>query len=370
MSEKLSESEIRLYENILRDLDVIKDFLQDDDVKEILVNDNGSMFIDTASGGFSYVKEMVPECTNRIIRTLAHYAGQSLDGQRVTLEMPIYKCMNGERFNAQIPPMVPSPSFTLRKKPKTVYSWEHYIASGRITEEQRDALIESAEPGTLADDNPILPMLYAERLMTGDIDVDVKENRSMRDLSRDERKSQFPGNIVFCGGPGSGKTTVMNTTLKSSIEINPNQRYLVIEKDMSEVQCRAHHVQRFISNKMVSMRECVETAMVSRPDRIIMSEIKGAEALEMVKAWNTGTPGGMATVHANTPLECFQRIADLCLEAGLLSPPWSQILSAVNVVVWVGRNGSEAGFIKQVLFCKGSEHEETRFLQKIKFTKL
>jgi len=222
----------------------------------------------------------------------------------------------------------------------------------------------------LDDDNPILPMLYSERLMTGDIDIDVKENRSMRDLSRAERKSQFPKNIVFCGGPGSGKTTVMNTTLKSSVEINPNQRYLVIEKDMSEVQCRGNHVQRFISNKIVSMRDCVETAMVSRPDRIIMSEIKGAEALEMVKSWNTGTPGGMATVHANTPLECFQRIADLCLEAGLVAPPWSQILSAVNVVVWVGRSSSEAGFIKQVLFCKGSEHEETRFLEKIKFTKL
>ena len=173
-----------------------------------------------------------------------------------------------------------------------------------------------------------------------------------------------PKNILFCGGPGSGKTTVMNSTLKASVEINPDQRYVVIEKLMSEVQCRGNHVQQFISNHTVSVQECVEIAMVSRPDRIIVGEIKGAEALEMIKAWNTGTPGGMGTVHANTPLECFQRVADLCMEAGLSTAPWNQIIMTIDVIVWVGRQGSESGFIKEILFTKGSEHEETKFLEK------
>lgn len=360
LPKELRESQIRNYEAIIRDLGVITNFLEDDDIKEILVCSNRKMFVDSASKGFIFVQEQAPETTDRIIRSLANYAGQSLDNQRITIEMPVYKCMNGERFSGQIPPLSPAPSFTLRKKPKTVYPLDSYVNSGRMSQIQMDCLIESAEPGSLEDDNPALSLVWSKDLA----------NKSLVSLNKEFRSSMPPKNILFCGGPGSGKTTVMNSTLKASVEINPDQRYVVIEKLMSEVQCRGNHVQQFISNHTVSVQECVEIAMVSRPDRIIVGEIKGAEALEMIKAWNTGTPGGMGTVHANTPLECFQRVADLCMEAGLSTAPWNQIIMTIDVIVWVGRHGSESGYIKEILFTKGSEHEETKFLEKINFERV
>ena len=92
LPKELRESQIRNYEAIIRDLGVITDFLKDDDIKEILVCSNRKMFVDSASQGFIFVQEQAPETTDRIIRSLANYAGQSLDNQRITIEMPIYKC--------------------------------------------------------------------------------------------------------------------------------------------------------------------------------------------------------------------------------------------------------------------------------------
>ncbi len=369
---QITESQSRLYESILRDLGTINKFLEDDNVNEIMVNSNNKMFIDTATNGLVYIEDVPSEKTLRIIKSLSDYSGQviNISTQFVTLEMPVYKTMNGERFTAQIPPLVPSPSFTLRKKPKNVYPLESYVASGRMTQQQCDSLIEAMQPGTLEDNHPGLAMIYSEKLVTGDTERDKAENRTMLNLSRESRLSEPPMNIVFCGGPGSGKTAATNSCIKKAVEINPHQRFLIIEKLMSEIQCRGDHVHRQISNHVVSMRKCVEIAMVSRPDRIILGEVKGEEALEMCKAWNTGTPGGMSTIHADNPLQCFQRIGDLCLEAGLLTPPWGLILSVVNVVVWVGKHGSQKGYIKEILFNKGSEHEETKFLSKIKFEKV
>lgn len=371
-STQYSESQLRLYENIIRDLGPINEFLENDDVNEIMVNSNNKMFIDTASKGLVYIEEVSSDKTLRIIKSLADYSSQVINEstQFVTLEMPIYKTMNGERFTGQIPPLSPNPAFTLRKKPKEVYPLESYVATKRMTQLQCDSLIEAIQPGTLEDGHPVLNMIYAEKLMTGDIERDKKENRSMVNLTRISRFSQPPKNVVFCGGPGSGKTAATNSCLMKAMEINPHQRFVIIEKRMSEIQCREEHVHRLISNKTVSMTECLEVSMVSRPDRIIVGEVKGMEALEMCKAWNTGTPGGMSTIHANSPKECFQRIGDLCMEAGLLTPPWNLILMTIDVVVWVGKSGSEKGFIKEILFTKGSDHEETKFLEKIKFEKI
>lgn len=361
MTELITETQRRLYENILRDLGSMTDYLEDDNVNEIMVNSNKKMFIDTVSDGLVYVGDVSPDRTLRIIRALADYSGNVINEstQRLTLEMPTYKCMNGERFTGQIPPMTPSPSFTLRKKPKVVYPLESYIETGRMTQEQYDSIVEAIQPGTLEDDNPVLEKIYGDKILSGE----------MSDLTKESRLSQFPKNVLFCGGPGSGKTTVLNSSLLKCVEINPKQRFVVVEKLMSEVQCRGDHVQQFISNKTVSVSDCVETAMVSRPDRCILGEAKGSEALDMCKIWNTGTPGGLGTVHADNPLQCFQRVADLCMEAGLLTPPWNLILMTINVVVWCGKQGSKKGFIKEVLFTKGSDHEDTKFLEKINFEK-
>ena len=303
LNNSITESDFRLFESILRDLGAINKFLEDDDVNEVMVNSNCKMFIDTATHGLVYVEDVPAATTMRIIKAMANYAGQPINStQYVTLEMPVYKTMNGERFTAQIPPLVPSPSFTLRKHPKIVYPLESNVATGRMTQDQCDALIEAIQPGSLDDGHHLLAMIYSEKLTTGDIERDKSENRTMLNLSKEYRMSEPPMNVVFCGGPGSGKTAATNSCIKKAVEINPHQRILIIEKLMSEIQCRGDHVHRQISNDVVSMRKCVEIAMVSRPDRLIIGEVKGDECLEMVKAFNVGAPGGMSTIHADNPL--------------------------------------------------------------------
>lgn len=318
MTSELSESRRRLYEKLYRDLgDKIIQFLQDKDINEVMLNPDGKLWIDSASEGLLHISNLNRAQAFSIINDIAgiHDFVVTQHSPRLEAELPFFKNMQGERFTAQIPPIVSAPSFTIRKKSEIIFKLDDYIATSRLTEQQANVL---------------------------------------KDLVRHRK------NILVCGGPGSGKTTVTNALIIEAVKSDENQRFLILE-DLPELQCSAPNMVAMLTSDDVSMTGLLRAAMRMRPDRILIGEVRGAEALDMLKAWNTGCPGGICTVHANGSEEAVQRIIDLAMEAGLTVPPIQLVLHTINAIVSVIRNGNQKGFIREILSLGDYQHGKFSF---------
>jgi type IV secretion system protein VirB11 len=300
-----AESQKRLYDKLHEDLGKINNFLEDISIDEIMLNPNGTLWIDHVSKGVVCVDTMSRSEAFSIIYTVAGIHGLIVSHQnpRVETELPSYRQMSGERFTAQIPPIVSSPSFCIRKRSKQQFTLKDYLRTERITQMQFKVLCE---------------------------------------LIR-ERK-----NILVCGGPGTGKTTVTNALISEAVRVAKSQRFLLLE-DVPELQCAAENHVSMLTSREVDMTSLLRDAMRMRPDRILIGEVRGKEALDMLKAWNTGCPGGICTVHANGAKEAIQRILDLSMEAGLIVPPINLVRHTIDAVVSVVRQESEKGFVKEII---------------------
>ena len=129
----------------------------------------------------------------------------------------------------------------------------------------------------------------------------------------------------------------------------------------AELQCSALDVVPMLTSSELNMTELLRSSMRMRPDRILIGEVRGGEALDMLKAWNTGCPGGICTVHANGAEEAIQRILDLAMEAGLTERPVQLVLHTIDAVVFVKRQGSQKGYVQEVLTLKGMKDEKIIF---------
>jgi P-type conjugative transfer ATPase TrbB len=302
----LSESHRRLYEKLHNDIgEQISLFLEDRDVNEIMVNPDGKVWIDSSTRGLFHSYDLNRAQVFSIIHGIAgiHNFVVTQQNPRLEAELPFYKSMRGERFTAQVPPIVSSPSFTIRKKSEVIFSLEDYIKTNRMTEKQSNVL------KTL-----------------------IKTRK----------------NILVCGGPGSGKTTVTNALIVEAVKNDENQRFIILE-DLPELQCSAFNKVAMLTTDNVNMTGLLRAAMRMRPDRILIGEVRGAEALDMLKAWNTGCPGGICTIHANGCEEAIQRITDLAMEAGLTVPPIQLVLHTIHAIVSVDRQGNQKGFVRDIL---------------------
>jgi P-type conjugative transfer ATPase TrbB len=317
MINELSESQRRLYEKLYCDLGAeIIHFLQDKDINEVMLNPDGKLWIDSASKGLLHVSHLNRATAFSIINAIAgiHNFVVTQQSPRLEAELPFFKAMQGERFTAQVPPIVSSPSFTIRKKSEVIFKLDDYVATDRLTEQQADVL---------------------------------------KNLIRNRK------NILISGGPGSGKTTVTNALIIEAVKCDESQRFLILE-DLPELQCSALNKVAMLTSDHVSMTGLLRSAMRMRPDRILMGEVRGAEALDLLKAWNTGCPGGICTVHANGAKESVQRILDLAMEAGLTVPPIQLVLQTIDAIISVIRRGNQKGFIQEILALM--EHKNERFI--------
>lgn len=313
-----SETHHRLYEKLYRDLgDDIIEALNNHAVNEVLFNPDGRLWIDSSLDGLICIAELTPAQGLSIINDVAgiHQFVVNQKTPRLEAELPFYKAMRGERFTAQVSPIVRSPAFTIRKKSETIFTLEDYIETGRMTVKQAD----------------VLKGLVAERK-----------------------------NILVCGGPGSGKTTVTNALILEAEQLDKTARFIILE-DLHELQCRAMNQVAMLTSIDVTMTQLLRAAMRMRPDRILIGEVRGAEALDMLKAWNTGCPGGLCTVHANGASEAIQRILDLAMESGLKHPPIALVRHTIDAVVSVVRQDHQKGFISEILTLKDYQHEEFIF---------
>jgi type IV secretion system protein VirB11 len=234
-----------------------------------------------------------PAQVERIVRLVASHARSEVHGERpiVSSELPPHGEGAGERFEGILPPVSLAPCFSIRKPAARIYTLMDYVADG----------IMSAE---------------AARLLS----LAVVDRR----------------NILVAGGTSSGKTTLANALLAEMAHLD--ERVILIE-DTRELQCAASDTVALRTRAgMVSMADLVRSTLRLRPDRIIVGEVRGPEALDMLKAWNTGHPGGIATVHANSAVSALYRLEQLVQEA-VITVPRRLIAEAIDMIVFIAGRG-------------------------------
>jgi type IV secretion system protein VirB11 len=265
------------------------------DVVEIMANPDGSLWVDRAGVGRERVGRIEPAAAETTIRLLASHMGETVNLDRPAIAGVLPR--SGERFQGVLPPLAERPVFTIRKRASIVFTLDDYVAKGILTA-QGAAIIRKA----------------------------VVERR----------------NILVAGGTGSGKTTLVNAILAEPAF--KGDRIVIIE-DTKELQCPAEDKVELLTKSTeprVSMTELLRMTLRLRPDRIIIGEVRGGEALAMLKAWNTGHPGGVATIHANSAGDALRRVEDLVGESSHTIPRRS-IASAINLIMHIERIPNAAG---------------------------
>lgn len=259
------------------------------DVVEVMVNPDGTIWIDRLGQGRAESgSSMAPADAERVLRLAADHAGEIVtrDHPLVSATLP-----GGERFQGVYTPVAAGPSFVIRKRPSVIFTLEDYVAQGVMSQAQAKVLEAAAS---------------------------AREN------------------LLIAGGTGSGKTTLANAVL--ALPAIAQDRVVLIE-DTAELQCAARDQLALLTRRTepaVTMADLVRAALRLRPDRIVIGEVRDGSALDLLKAWNTGHPGGLATLHANSAVDALARLEDL---VGEVSPsaPRRAIGQAIGLIAFLRR---------------------------------
>jgi len=274
---------------------VIGGALADPLVIEVMVNPDGAIRTDRLGEGCTDTGHRLAAAeAERIIRLVASHARAEVhrDAPIVSAELPPHKDGAGERFEGLLPPVSTAPCFAIRKPAARVYTLSDYVA---------------------------------DRIMG-------PETARFLSLAVVERR-----NILVAGGTSSGKTTLANALLA---ELAAHDERVILIEDTRELQCAAADTVALRTRAgLVSMADLVRSTLRLRPDRIIVGEVRGAEALDMLKAWNTGHPGGIATVHANSAAAALYRLEQLIQEA-VVTVPRRLIAEAIDLVIFLEGRGT------------------------------
>ncbi len=270
----------------------IAKFLEDPGVVEVMLNPDGRLWIDRLSEGLSDTGERLSSADGeRIVRLVAHHVGAEVHSgnPRVSAELP----ETGERFEGLLPPVVTAPTFAVRKPAVAVFSLGDYVAAGIMTADQAETL----------------------RLA-------VAERR----------------NILVAGGTSTGKTTLTNALLA---EVARTEDRVVLIEDTRELQCAAPNlVAMRTKDGVASLSDLVRSSLRLRPDRIPIGEVRGAEALDLLKAWGTGHPGGIGTIHSGSAIGALRRMEQLIQEA-VVTVPRALIAETIDLVAVLSGRGAQ-----------------------------
>jgi len=263
--------------------------LEDEEVIEIMLNPDGSLWIERYGQDHERIGEISPAQGRLILSLTASGLDITVNDRQpiVEGEFPL----DGSRFEGTYPPIVgPGPSFSLRKKASKIFTLAEYMAAGSITAEV----------------------------------ITIIHDAVLRRL-----------NIVVVGGTSSGKTTFVNAVIDAIAALTPSHRLIILE-DTAELQSRSDNAVFFRTSVLanVSMRTLAKVSMRYAPKRILVGEVRDAAALELLKLWNTGHPGGISTFHADSAEESLSRLEELIEEAGL-GPKQKLIGRAVDLVVYM-----------------------------------
>jgi type IV secretion system protein VirB11 len=260
---------LRLIDNFKEDVRPLRKYLEDPEVTDIFVGHTGEIIVKTFGRGKVFTGESVSAANARgIILSAAAVLNKLVDPVNGIPKLEAVVPEFQARLTGLLPPWVERPEIAIRKPPMRIYPLEDYVAKGRLKQEEYELIC-----------------------------------RYIR-----ERK-----NLLVGGGTGSGKTTFANAVLRKMTEYAPDDRFYIVE-DAPELQCGARDTTR-IEAKPGEAAEAVRTALRWTPDRIIFGELRyGSVAYELLKAWNTGHPGGVTTIHADSCASMLRRVEDLLRE--------------------------------------------------------
>lgn len=265
-------------------------WLDDASVIEVMLNPDGRLWLDRLGEGISDTGTTLTAADGeRIIRLVAHHVGVEVHARspRVSAELP----EGGERFEGLLPPVVAAPAFAIRKPAVSVFTLDDYAAAGIMSAAEATALRDAVTARA---------------------------------------------NILVAGGTGSGKTTLVNALLA---EVAKSADRVVLIEDTRELQCAAPNlVAMRTKDGVVSLSDLVRSSLRLRPDRIPIGEVRGAEALDLLKAWGTGHPGGIGTIHAGTALGALRRMEQLIQEA-VVTVPRALLAETIDLIAVLVRDG-------------------------------
>ena len=266
-------------------------FLEDPAIVEVMLNPDGRLWIDRLSEGLADTGELLSAADGeRIVRLVAHHVGAEVHSgsPRVSAELP----ETGERFEGLLPPVVTAPVFAIRKPAVAVFTLDDYVAAG---------------------------------IMTGDEAAILRQAVAAR------------ANILVAGGTSTGKTTLTNALLA---EVAKSADRVIVIEDTRELQCAAPNlVAMRTKDGVATLSDLVRSSLRLRPDRIPIGEVRGSEALDLLKAWGTGHPGGIGTIHAGTALGALRRLEQLIQEA-VVTVPRALIAETIDLVAVLSGRGA------------------------------
>jgi type IV secretion system protein VirB11 len=270
--------------------------MADDDVTEVYVNpqDCAIRFDTRSRGKVASDATIDAHRVEMFLNAVAARLGVTLtsDSPRLEAELPA-ATFAGSRLQGFVPPVTSGPAFNIRKPPSVVYSLDDYVAGGTLTPTQCASLRTA---------------------------VTARHN------------------ILIAGGTNTGKTTLANAVLREITDRFPNERLVVLE-DTIELQCAARDHLALRTNRHVTLADLVKSALRTSPNRIIVGEVRGVEALDLLDAWATGHPGGVATVHASSAEGALLRLDRLAQRANV--PPQTQLVAEAIHLVVVIEGGNE-----------------------------
>jgi type IV secretion system protein VirB11 len=269
----------------------IAGYLEDPSIVEVMLNPDGRLWIDRLSSGLEDTGcRITPVDGERILRLVAHHVGAEVHAgsPRVSAELP----ETGDRFEGLMPPVVAAPCFAIRRPAISVFTLDDYVTAGIMTE---------VAAGTLR-------------------------------AAVSARK-----NILVAGGTSSGKTTLVNALLA---EVAKTGDRVVLIEDTRELQCAAPNLVALrTKDGAASLSDLVRSSLRLRPDRIPVGEVRGAEALDLLKAWGTGHPGGIGTLHAGSALGAVRRLEQLIQEA-VITVPRALIAETIDLIAVLSGRGA------------------------------
>lgn len=282
--------------------------LNDKRIVEFSANQNGCVFIERLGHDAEYIGDMDIDARERVIRYCATACGIP-----VTDESPIVSAKmpgTGFRFEGVKPPAAEAPLFSVRFHAVNILKMDDYVSDGTITPNQAAKILQA-----------------------------IKDRK----------------NIVVVGGTGSGKTTLLNMLIGEQDKQSPKERLIVIQ-DTPEIKSDNKNAVFLQTSKDVDMTRLLASSLRLRPDRIIVGEVRDGAALAMIKAWNTGHPGGFTSVHANSAKAALTRIDLLIREASAMPLP-EVIGLGVDMIIFIDadRNGRN---VKEIIEVKGYENGE------------